>query len=95
MSPDLPDRYVNSTSAPSAASRRVISAPMPQLPPVTNGTLPASRPVISMPASSAARRPGQDTLPPDPYETGIPADLNRLDRRCRCLSRDAEEMCNG
>src|SRR6476661_4559514 len=64
----LPDRYVNPTSAPSAASRRVISAPMPRLPPVTRATLPASRPVFSMRASTPASRPGQkDEFPIDPY----------------------------
>ncbi len=38
-----PVRYVKPTSAPSAASRRTISAPIPRLPPVTSATFPASR----------------------------------------------------
>ena len=39
-----PVLYVNATSAPSDASRRTISAPMPRLPPVTSAALPARRP---------------------------------------------------
>jgi hypothetical protein len=33
---------VNATSAPDAASRRTIAAPMPRLPPVTKAALPVN-----------------------------------------------------
>jgi hypothetical protein len=38
--------YVNATAAPSAASRRTISAPMPRDPPVTRARLPSSDAVM-------------------------------------------------